>query len=290
MYTFKEGASPDIVIIDPTNLYRQEIRNILKEYKVRWESIADNIAVARALDEVPVGAKVIMPNYLFKSTTQITKYADILTIPAINLMTVENLRSVAVDVKVTYTKDIVEAEKWLNNLPDTFTYDSETTGLEHPSREEITMYSFGIDDETAFVISNESKAMQDMVMNFLITTDKTILIHNFQFDGKWIRFLTGEYPKNYQDSQLLAWTYLNHAEVYKAKVGLKALASEIYRDWAVAKDMFAIEYKYDEQLIRYAGIDAAATWYVWNKYTELVNKQEEELNEQIAEITDKRSN
>jgi len=270
MYTFVDTAEPDIAILDQTGLYRPEIRDILKEYKKRWGSVASRIVVVKHIKDLPRGKTVIIPTYAYGQVSDPLKFAKVIMVEAINLLTVEELRAAAIEVLVEYTKDIDEARDWLYNLPDIFTYDSETTGLEHPSREEITMYSFGLNDETAFVVSNENQEMQDMVMEFLTTTEKTMIIHNFQFDGKWIRYLTGKYPKSYEDTQLLAWTYLNHADVFRAKVSLKALAKSVYRDWAVSADLFGIEHKHNPDLIYYAGVDAAATWFVYNKYTKLI--------------------
>lgn len=270
MYTFIKDVTPDIIILDPTNLYRTEIRDVLKTYKRRWGSIAARIGVAHTIEEIPKGTTLIMPTYKFADITSPLSYSDIIVIDAINLLEVEDLRAAAIEVTVTYTKDIGEARQWLADLPETFTYDCEATGLEHPSREELTMYSFGINDDTAFVISNENKEMQDMVMNFLVTTEKKMIIHNTQYDMKWIKYLTGKYPKNYEDSMLAAWTYLNHSDTSKARVGLKVLASRVYRAWAVSSDLFGIEHKHNPELIHYAGVDAAATWYVWNKYSALL--------------------
>lgn len=285
MYAYKKSSDHSLVILDNTNMYKAEIRQLLVDYKKRWnESIADKIAVTSTIDKVKPGATVIIPEYLYSQIKHKSLY-DVIVIPSINLLTIYDLRAAVIDITVNYTKDYDEACEWLANLPDTFTYDSETTGLEHPSREEITMYSFGLNETEAFVIINENLEMQEMVMDFLSTTNKTMIIHNAQFDQKWIKYLTGKHPKNVEDSQLLAWAYLNHANTYQARTGLKHLAKKVYKDWAVAPDMFGIEHKYNPELIRYSGIDACATWFVYNEFTALVNKQEEELNEQIAKAS-----
>ena len=277
MIKYKSTSDCSLVILDNTNMYKAEIRQLLVDYKKRWnESIADKIAVTPTIDKVQAGATIIIPEYLYAQIKHKSLY-KVIVIPSINLLSIYDLRAAVLDVKVDYTKDIDEARQWLHNLPDTFTYDSETTGLEHPSREEITMYSFASNETTAFVISNETPEMQDMVMDFLVSTEKTMIIHNIQFDVKWIRYLTGKFPKSMEDSQLLAWSYLNHANTFLAKTGLKHLAKIVYRDWAVGPDLFGIEHKHNPELIRYAGIDAAATWFVWNEFTAKVNKQEAKL-------------
>ena len=277
MYKYKQTSDASLVILDNTNMYRAEIRQLLVDYKKRWHtSIADKIAVAATMDKVPAGATVIIPEYLYAQIEHKSLY-KVIVIPSINLLTIYDLRAAVIDPIVRVTRDIDEARQWLSELLDLFTYDSETTGLEHPSREEITMYSFGIDEENAFVIINEDKEMQDMVMEFLTSTEKTMIIHNFQFDGKWIKYLTGRYPKSYEDSQLLVWAIKNHANTYEARSGLKLLASIVYKDWAVSADLFGIEHKYNTELHRYAGIDACATWFVWNEWYPKLLAQETAL-------------
>jgi len=247
-------------------MYTKEIRQLLVVYKQRWnESLANIIGVTSKIDNVKAGSTIIIPEYLYSSIKHKSLY-QVIVIPSINLLTIYDLRAAIINPTVKVTKDIEEARQWLTTLPSIFTYDSETTGLEHPSKEEITMYSFGINETQAFVIINDDLEMQEMVMEFLIGTNKTMIIHNAQFDAKWIRYLTNQYPKNIEDSMLLAWTYLNHANTSLAKVGLKQLASKVYKQWAVSPDLFGIEHKYNPELARYAGIDACATWFVWNEF------------------------
>jgi len=266
MIKFIETSDASICIYDPSGRNRNHIRNMLKAYKTRWgESLANRIAIVHDLTEAPQGAHLIIPAYSYEELTHKTRYI-IHTITSTGQLTEYDLRKIALNVEVRTTKDYDEAKQWLEDLPDVVTYDCETTGLEHPSREELTMVSFGISETEAIVIINEDKKMQDMLMDFLTTTERKLIIHNASFDLKWVKYLSGKYPKNYEDSSLLVWTLKNHTQTYLAKVGLKGLAGAVYSQWAVAPDLFSIEHKYSPELHYYAGVDAAATWFVWNEY------------------------
>ena len=112
------------------------------------------------------------------------------------------------------------------------------------------MYSFAENETEATVIINEDQAMEDMVLEFLTTTESTVIMHNASFDMKIVKHRTGKFIKNIEDTALLAWCYLNHADNFQAKVGLKELARKVYANWAVAKDSFST-FKYTDEVVNY---------------------------------------
>ena len=303
LYRFKDTSDASLVVLDTSGAYKKEVRQALVDYKKRWGiSVADKLAIATTIEDIPRGARIIMPEYQYDSLPS-KAVPDINLIPAISLISHYDIRRVILEVKVTYTRDIEEAREWLNALPNIFTYDCETASLYtkeeqakaeadlllitedsfeadiqrdelnniinsnalDPFRNQLTMYSFGIDEKVSFVISNEDQAMEDMVLDFLTTTEKTVIVHNAGFDMKVIRHRTGKFIKNWEDSRQLTWVNLNHANTSLAKTGLKGLAGYVYKDWGVSDEYFGIEHKYDERLIHYAGIDASATFFVWNE-------------------------
>ena len=60
MYTFKNTSDKSLVILDNTNMYKDEIRQVLVDYKKRWKtSVADKIAVTSIMSKVPAGATIV---------------------------------------------------------------------------------------------------------------------------------------------------------------------------------------------------------------------------------------
>lgn len=173
-----------------------------------------------------------------------------------------------ITVKYKSTTVPYTAKKWLNALPDTFAADFEATGLGHPARETITHLSVAWSDRDAFVILNTSPTMERIIMRFLVETNAKQIWHNLSFDGKYIMHRTGEFPQNYEDTQVLAWSLLNHADVFKAKSGLKELMGWAYGEWAIAKDLFGTEYMFEDRVIKYAATDACATYKLWEQIQE----------------------
>ena len=282
LHKFKASSDASICILDTTGHYTRNVRQQLVYYKARFgESLADLVAVASSMEDVPQGCLLVVPEYIYQTVPHKGLY-DCRTVPSIANLTHYDLRALVIDPIVHYTKGVEQARKWLQELPDLFTYDCEAAAIVKPGEEidegerkdralnvrqhELTMYSFAGSESEAFVISNEGKEMQDMVMDFLVTTDKTIIMHNASFDAKIVKYLTGKHIKHIEDSQLLTWVKLNHCDTSKAKVGLKGLAGHVYSDWAVSADLFGIEHKYNPDLIRYSGIDAMATMFVYNEY------------------------
>lgn len=136
--------------------------------------------------------------------------------------------------------------------------------LSHPTHVLLTHLSVGISESEAFVIILHNDHMRRLVLKWLIETDVCQIWHNATFDFKHIYYHTGKFPKNYEDSQQLAKSILNHVETYKANTSLKELAGPHYGDWAVSSDNFSLDQMYNERLIKYAAIDGAATFWLWN--------------------------
>ena len=215
-----------------------------------------------------------------------------------------------------YTDDINKAEQWLKLLPGTFAADfeaaskytreqkerfkelaerpgidiltkrellkkAESTALHHPSLVKVTHISLGIREDQARVIILKDDAITDLVMNFLVNTDKRQIWHNAGYDLKLVHYHTGKFPKVYEDTHQLAKTILNNVNRFLGKTDLKHLMGGYYGDWAIAKDNFQIENMYDEQLLKYAAIDGAATIKLWNELQNFVKeeKQQELLSE-----------
>ena len=209
-----------------------------------------------------------------------------------------------INIKYEYTSDISTAKQWLEALESTFAADFEVaikytpeeleefknkmedeslpylerkqygakckaTALGHPSHTKITHLSIADSIDFGRVIILDSPEITKLVLEFLVTTDKKQVWHNASFDFKHIEFYLMEFPKNYEDTQILYKTLLNHTDILKAKTGLKTLAGSKYGSWAIASDNFTLASMYDEGLLKYAAVDACATYYLWDEWSKL---------------------
>ena len=205
-------------------------------------------------------------------------------------------------VNYEYTNNLYKAKQWLNNLPDLFAADFEVAskftkkqkevlklrlencynnekqrillqqitsdGLSHPSLTYITHLSIGWTDRDSYVIVCDTEQIRELILNFLITTNKLQLWHNSIFDFKHIKYHTNVIPLNYLDTQLLARSILNDADSFKDRTGLKELMSYAYGSWAVAKESFTLEEMWDENMLRYTATDPCATYKLYQDILE----------------------
>lgn len=216
----------------------------------------------------------------------------------------------SIKVNCQYTKSPLEAVRWLRKLPDTIACDFEAAskytdeqkatmqeqyddlfdqgtleahqlkqkidsdGLSHPSLANITHFSLAWSEQDSMVFITDTPKMKSIIFNWLVTTDIKQIWHNASFDFQHIFYNTGgSVPKDYEDSQVLAKTILNHVNNFKSKVGLKELMGYKYGSWAVSSDAFQLSRMYDEDVIHYAGVDACATYALWEEMQEFVKKE-----------------
>ena len=208
-------------------------------------------------------------------------------------------------IKVTYeyTDSPMIMMQWLRSLPDLFAADFEvavkltseertvlelelpeasylrakaiqsilnTTALGRPSRTVLTHFSFAASESHGYVVILSNDRIRNTLLNWLVSTDKTQIWHNASFDFQHIHYHTKQFPKSYEDSMLRAKSILNHVDTSKAKAGLKELAGHWYGAWAVAADYFSLDNLYDEDLIKYAAIDACASYKLWHSISDYV--------------------
>ena len=124
----------------------------------------------------------------------------------------------------------------------------------------------------AYVFIIDSQEMADVVLDFLVETDKVQVWHNYGYDGRFLCYYAGGNAKNVEDTSILAKTLVNHVDVHKAAVGLKQLMGEYYGDWGISSDNFTLDQQYEEFVIKYAAIDAAATYYLWEYLNEFIEE------------------
>lgn len=140
---------------------------------------------------------------------------------------------------------------------------SKATALSHPSMVELTHLAIGISESEGYVLILDTDRMRKLVLNWLTTTEVTQIWHNASYDFKHIYFHTHKFPKNYEDTQQLAKSIVNHVEVFKAKVGLKDLKGTDYGAWGISADYFDQSQMYNKTVLEYAATDGCATYSIW---------------------------
>lgn len=212
-------------------------------------------------------------------------------------------------IKVTYkaTSDAEQAKQWLSELPDLFAADFETavryseeqikeakalmadaeipkiervkhqaianaSALGHPSHCTITHCSVAASEDEGIVFIIDNQAIADVVLDFLVETDKTQVWHNYCYDGRLLRYYHRQDAKNVEDTQVFAKTLINHVETFKARTSLKELAGAWYGDWAISADNFTVEQQHEPHVLHYAAIDACATFKLWGYLNEFVRE------------------
>ena len=209
---------------------------------------------------------------------------------------------VTIKVNYEYTNNAFLAKDILANLPSTFAADFEVANkytkeekeefahiletstnklerieaqaklnsdpLGHPSHNEITHLSVAWSPSDAYVFIVNNRSMLNVILNFLVTTKSKQIWHNLSYDGRYIKYHTGKFPINYEDTQILAKTLVNHVEVHKANTGLKQLAGHKYGAWGISSDNFTKEQMFEEKMLKYAATDACATYWLWQSIEE----------------------
>lgn len=272
IYSFKSITELKLQILCQANAHAG-VREVLAKYLKRWpgESVADNIQLISSLVEKVPGVPLIAPSYL----DELPENTHIVN--SIGQLTHYDLRRHCIDITVNYTKDVAEARLWLNSFPYVVAFDTESTGLS-VQLDEITMYSFAYNEQEAFVISNESEEMQDLVLTYIVEAKHKWLIHNASYDLKLVHWHTGKFPADFEDTQLSTFALTNNTNSLRTKLGLKANVAKIDPDYAVAKDLFGIENKYNAELIDYSGKDATYTYFLWIENERKLGKSEHPIN------------
>jgi len=139
-----------------------------------------------------------------------------------------------------------------------------SSALTHPKYVQITHLAIGLSETEAAVVVFTSPQIEKIVMKWLTTTTRLQIWHNLSYDGRLIHHRTGLLPINYEDTQILAKTIVNHVEIYKAKTGLKDLAGAKYGDWGISTDNFVMTNLWEEKVLEYAATDGCATFWVYN--------------------------
>lgn len=213
----------------------------------------------------------------------------------------------SIEVSYDSTNDPSDAAKWLADLPDLFAADFEAavkypesqileakklmldtsipkiervrhqaiakaSALGHPSHCTITHCSIAASEKEGLVFIIDNQEIADVVLDFLTETEKTQIWHNYAYDGRLLRYYQRRDAKNVEDTQIFAKTLINHVETFKARTSLKDLAGAWYGDWAISADNFTLAQQYEPHVLKYAAIDACATFKLWDYLNEFVTE------------------
>ena len=138
------------------------------------------------------------------------------------------------------------------------------SALDHVSHTTLTHCSIAWSESEAFVFILDNPRITKRILNFLTTTTIPQVWHNASYDFRHIYYYTRKFPINYEDSQLLAKSVLNHVNNDLSLTGLKELAGAKYGQWAIAPDNFSIERMYDKEVLLYSATDACATFWLYH--------------------------
>ena len=145
------------------------------------------------------------------------------------------------------------------------------SGLSHPSITKVTHTIFGLSENESVVLVINDRKTEQYIMDWIVNFKGKLIIHNSLFDLKLVHHRTGRFPKDYDDTQLLARCLVNHTRDWECKTGLKHLMAGYYDPkWQLIESYDIIDFK-NKDFLRYCAIDGASTMKLWNDLQEACN-------------------
>jgi len=135
---------------------------------------------------------------------------------------------------------------------------AKSSGLSHPTLIRTTHFIFGITSTESVILIAHDEKTEMAIWNWIVKYKGKFLIHNSGFDLKICYQRTGKLPVNFEDTQLIAKCYINNADNWKAKVGLKVLMGGYYNPkWSMYED-YNIKNINDTDFLEYCAIDGSS--------------------------------
>jgi len=181
-----------------------------------------------------------------------------------------------VETRSIYTQEEIKEAKVLLKHPELVSPEyliaikqvARANGLSTPRLIKTTHFIFGISHTYSIILIAQDAKTEMALWYWVVNYPGKLLVHNTGFDLKICYQRTGKLPIDYEDTQLLAKTYINDAENWKAKVGLKVLMGNQYDPkWSLFED-YNVKNLKDKKFLDYAAIDGAAVQLLWEQMNE----------------------
>ena len=189
-----------------------------------------------------------------------------------------------IETRSMYSNDEIKEAKEILKNPDSVDKEdlimckqvANSSGLSHPSIARLTHVNLAYSITDTIIVIISSDIVEKYILEWLVTYKGKVLIHNASFDLKMVHHRTGKFPNNYEDTQLLAKSLINHVDTWKANTGLKELMKDYYpREWTLVEDYHNENLK-DDMFIRYCSYDVSATFKLWEQLQETIEEMKNE--------------
>ena len=158
-----------------------------------------------------------------------------------------------------------------------------SNALSHPYYTVLTHLSVAWSESEGVVFVLDNPSITRRILQYLVTTDQIQVWHNASYDFKQIYYRTGQFPKEYEDTQIYLKTLINHVDTYKANTRLKDTAAAVYGQWSISSDNFSVDQMYEPHVLLYAATDSCATMWLYNR---LVENAEQNNFERVSTNSD----
>lgn len=187
-----------------------------------------------------------------------------------------NVLSFDVETRSSYSTSEVQEAKDLLKQPETINPEylilvkqvAKSSGLSCPQLIHTTHFIFGISETKSIILVAPDKKTETALWNWVVSYAGKLLIHNTGFDLKICYQRTGRFPVDYEDTQLLAKCYINNADNWKAKTGLKVLMGTYYDPKWTLFENYDVKNLMDKDFLKYCAIDGCSTVKLWNQLGE----------------------
>jgi len=147
-----------------------------------------------------------------------------------------------------------------------------SSGLSFPSLVNVTHFIFGISESKSVILIAENIATEMIIWNWLTKYKGLIIVHNSLFDLKLMYHRTKKFPKQYKDTALLVKSFINNADIWKAKTGLKELMGTYYDPVWQLMDEYEPETLKDPKFLKYCSIDGASTFKLYKEIKQYIRE------------------
>jgi hypothetical protein len=150
------------------------------------------------------------------------------------------------------------------------------SGLSFPSLVVTTHFIFGLSKDHSEILIPDTIHTEMLIWKFIAYYKGLLLIHNALFDLQIMYNRVHCFPQNYVDTSLMSKCFINHVDIWKAKVGLKELMKNQYDPTWSLYDEYEPNNPKNPKFLKYCSIDGAATFNLWEEIEDH-RKNEEEI-------------